>query len=91
MALSTRNKGDLMIGISAIVVLLGLGFVGYAGYYWRQHEAMRADGLLVEARVSNMQTQTSGSNRSRSTSYVVTVDFATKDAKSFREIGRAHV
>ena len=84
MALSEKNKGELMIGIAAIILLLGLGFVGYAGYYGHKHNTLRSEGLQVDARVADVHSETSGSRRSRSTSYKVTVDFSARHGKPFR-------
>jgi hypothetical protein len=81
MALSQKNKGDLMIGISAIIVLLGVGLVGYAGYYGYKHHQMLGKGSYADARVTAKQSETSGSGRSRGTSYRVSVEFAAKSGK----------
>ncbi len=74
MALSEKNKGEGMICIAVIVLLLGLAFVGYATYYWHKHNTLRGEGLVANAQVADKHSETRSSNRSRSTSYQVTVD-----------------
>jgi hypothetical protein len=89
-ALSTKNQGELFVGIGAIVLLVGLGFLGFTlGIELPRHQAMRQQGKVVEAAVTDLREVTSGSRRSRSTSYQVTVTFAAKAGRPYSEDGAA--
>lgn len=88
--MNEKVKGDLYLALAILTLLIGFGFTGFSLLVdMPRKNALREDGMVVDAFVTDKRQETRRSRRSSSTNFYVSVEYASKDAIPYAQATQA--